>query len=232
MILCALVIDCRVSLKRFDVFSTAMGCILVAGKVEEHSRPLRDVSLNTSDMYVVQQQTDPSFQILFMFHHMYQRRKRLVLSSLDISSPRYTEWKAELAAVELHLLNQLGFSLYAMMDHPHKYILYYLRILDGAKDLSQLAWNYLNDSMRLDVSLRYTAQELACAAIYMSARCLQHPLPGNPPWWKLMTDDIDKIYEISERILSLYGLSKVNIVLFWFYFIRFCIGKLVRTAVE
>jgi hypothetical protein len=32
-----------VSLKRFDIFFVAMGCTLLGAKVEEHSRPLRDV---------------------------------------------------------------------------------------------------------------------------------------------------------------------------------------------
>jgi hypothetical protein len=149
-------------------------------------------------------------QILFVYHHMYQRRKRLHLTSLDIGSPRYSEWKGELSTMELYILKELGFSLYGIMDHPHKYILYYLRILNGTHDMSQRSWNYLNDSLRLDLSLRYTSQELACAAIYMSARYLHFPLPSEFPWWQLMTDNIDNVYEICNRILSLYELPKVN----------------------
>ena len=33
--------------------------------------------------------------------------------------------------------------------------------------------NYMNDSLRTDVFLRYSAETVACACIYLSARALQ-----------------------------------------------------------
>ena len=60
------------------------------------------------------------------------------------------EWRENLIMMEALLLKELGFSMYNIMDHPHKYILYYIRVLEGSnskslKALSQRAWNYLND---------------------------------------------------------------------------------------
>ena len=140
---------------------------------------------------------------------MYQRRKGLQQIPLELGGVRYTEWKTELVTMELYILKELGFFLYDIMDHPHKYILYYVKILEGSKELSQKSWNYLNDSLRLDLNLRFNSQEIACAAIYMSARVLQYPLPMQPPWWCLMTDNFDNVITICECILGLYELPKV-----------------------
>lgn len=72
-----------------------------------------------------------------------------------------------------------------------------------------MSWNYINDSMRLDLSLRYPAQVIACAAIYLSARILNIKLPES--WWNVMTDDINNIHVICDRILELYHIPKVKL---------------------
>ena len=180
----------RKSLERFDSFTVAMGSILLASKIEEKLKYLRD--------------------IIFVFHHIYQRRKCLKLKPLELGGVRYTEWKNELITMERYLLKELGFSFYNILDHPHRYILYYVKMLDGSSELSQIAWNYLNDSLRLDLSLRYPAEEIACAAIYMAARKCDFSLPTNPPWWSLMMVDKDRLLSICDRILELYRMPKVR----------------------
>ena len=180
----------RKSLERFDSFTVAMGSILLASKIEEKLKYLRD--------------------IIFVFHHIYQRRKCLKLKPLELGGVRYTEWKNELITMERYLLKELGFSFYNILDHPHRYILYYVKMLDGSSELSQIAWNYLNDSLRLDLSLRYPAEEIACAAIYMAARKCNFSLPTNPPWWSLMMVDKDRLLSICDRILELYHMPKVR----------------------
>jgi hypothetical protein len=180
----------RKSLERFDSFTVAMGCILLASKIEEKLKYLRD--------------------IIFVFHHIYQRRKVLKFNPLELGGVRYTEWKTELITMERYLLKELGFSFYNILDHPHKFVLYYVKMLDGSAELSQIAWNYLNDSLRLDLSLRYSAEEIACAAIYMAARKIEFPLPDNPPWWTLMMSDEDRLLSICDRVLELYHMPKVK----------------------
>lgn len=48
-----------------------------------------------------------------------------------------------------------------------------LQVLQCEKDMAQKAWNYLNDSLRLDCCVRFKAELVACAAIYMAARDLR-----------------------------------------------------------
>ena len=126
-------------------------------------------------------------------------------TSLQLGGDRYNDFKEELLLCERHILKELGFSLYTIMDHPHKYLLYYTKLLNGSHELSQIAWNYLNDSMRLDLSLRYLSKEIACAAIYMSARQIGFPLPDE--WWIFMTHNFEIVKDIAESILKMYTID-------------------------
>ncbi len=113
---------------------------------------------------------------------------------------------------ERTLLNELGYNLYGIMEHPHKFILYYISAIFETpnKELAQKAWNYLNDSLRLDICVRFRAQSIATAAIYMSARTLQIPLPENPPWWDLFNTTEKEIAEIANAIQGLYSRPKME----------------------
>lgn len=134
----------------------------------------------------------------------------------ELGGEQYHQWKAELLLIERHLLKELGFALYSGMDHPHKYILYYTKLLNIPPNTSQLAWNYLNDSLRLDLSLRYPASEIACAAIYMACRLSQLELPSEPTsqWWRLMTNRFEVVKDVCESILELYTHEKVSVPLY------------------
>ena len=132
---------------------------------------------------------------------------------MELGGQQYTTWKNELIMIERYILKELGFSLYNIMDHPHKYILYFIKVLNGNEALANEAWSYLNDSMRLDVSLHYEAQTIACAAIYLAARKVDFPLPEDAAtgvWWEVFgaeTTDMDKI---CTEILGLYHFDKVS----------------------
>ena len=55
----------------------------------------------------------------------------------------YETRKQELINVERHLLRTFGFILH--VDHPHKFVLNYLNILEAGAALKQEAWNLSND---------------------------------------------------------------------------------------
>ena len=79
----------RKSFKSYDAFTVAMGCTLLASKVEEKPKIIRD--------------------IVFIFHHIYQKRKCLKRKILSLSSQRYIDWKNEVIGVEKLILKELGF---------------------------------------------------------------------------------------------------------------------------
>ena len=168
----------------FDAFTAAMGCVFLASKLEEKPRAPRDV--------------------IFVFHHMCRRRRSLPPSLLEVTSSRYHDLREALLTTEKYVLKELGFGFYNVMDHPHKFILYYIKTLGGSPELAQRAWNYLNDSLRLDCCVRYRAELIACAALYMAARDLRVKLPDSPPWYGLFGASLAEIREVGNAILSLY----------------------------
>jgi len=64
--------------------------------------------------------------------------------------------------------------------------------------------NYMNDSLRTDVFLRYSAETIACACIELAARNLQVPLPRNPKWYLTFGAEPEDIHQIMIAILRLY----------------------------
>ena len=91
-------------------------------------------------------------------------------------------------------------------------IVMYLQILmlADSKHLMQKAWNYMNDSLRTEVFLRYSPETVACACIYLSARVLRIPLPKNPSWFIIFGVKEEDIIDVCRRIVNLYNRGKVN----------------------
>ncbi|XP_026106575.1 cyclin-L2-like [Carassius auratus] len=92
---------------------------------------------------------------------------------------------------------------------PVQVIVMYLQVLECEKNtrLLQMSWNYMNDSLRTDVFLRFSAETVACACIFLSARVLQIPLPAQPPWFLLFGASEEDLMEISGCVLRLYTLQ-------------------------
>lgn len=88
----------------------------------------------------------------------------------------------------------------------------YLQVLGYEKNqkLMQIAWNFMNDSLRTDVFVRYHPETIACACIYLTARKLNFPLPNNPSWFGIFKVSEDSIIDVSYRICELYRRPKVT----------------------
>ncbi|KAL0978422.1 hypothetical protein UPYG_G00170220 [Umbra pygmaea] len=168
----------------------AMACVHLASKIEEEPRRVRDV--------------------LNVFHHLKHSKGKMTQVPMPLDSS-YINAKAQVIKAERRVLKELGFCVH--VKHPHKIIVMYLQVLECEKNtkLVQTAWNYMNDSLRTDVFLRFSAETVACACIYLSARTLQIPLPDQPPWFLLFSASEKDLKEICGRILRLYSLPNVSL---------------------
>ncbi|KAJ8258832.1 hypothetical protein COCON_G00178440 [Conger conger] len=172
---------------RHCVETVAMACVHLASKIEEEPRRVRDV--------------------LNVFHRLKHSRGNRTAPPLPLDA-NYISMKSQVIKAERRVLKELGFCVH--VKHPHKIIVMYLQVLECEKNpkLVQMAWNYMNDSLRTDVFLRFSAETVACACIYLSARSLQIPLPDQPPWFWLFGASEEDLREICRRILRLYTLAQ------------------------
>ena len=87
---------------------------------------------------------------------------------------RYGALKDRLIRAEREILKELGFILYT--EHPHKFILNYVKLLtvdEGLmKKLAQHAWNFINDSQRTNVCIKFAPE--ASAPSFPVARAAIH----------------------------------------------------------
>ncbi|CEG47564.1 ania-6a type cyclin [Plasmopara halstedii] len=184
----------RKSLRQFDAFRVAVSCLFLAAKVEEKPKRIKDV--------------------VSVFYAMYRRRKwhcsTVAQQLVDLDGATFSQWRMWLIMVERQVLIDLGFSIYSITEHPHKYVLYYVKVLDGRSALAQQAWGYINDSLRTDLCVRYKAQAIACAAIFLASRFLKVALPENPPWYKLFDVNKSQLYAVSIVIMGLYKQEKLQ----------------------
>lgn len=120
----------------------------------------------------------------------------------------YTNLKTQVIKAERRVLKELGFCVH--VKHPHKLIVMYLQVLQYEKHekLMQMSWNFMNDSLRTDVFMRYTPEAIACACIYLSARKLNIPLPHSPPWFGIFRVPMANITDICYRVMELYTRAK------------------------
>lgn len=149
-----------------------------------------------------------------------------------ILDQNYIQLKNQVIKAERRVLKELGFCVH--IKHPHKVICWfscvllwfmrgcdlqiivmYLQVLGYQHNahLMQYSWNYMNDSLRTDVFVRYQPETVACACIYLTARKLKLPLPKSPAWYTLFGATEREIRDICVRILRLYNRPKVFAVL-------------------
>ena len=205
----------RRSFTTFDAHIVAMACIFLAGKIEETPKTMRDI-INV--MYHCKQRREYLVNQTLLSSSSTSSSSTSISSSsiptfpsLIVGSDIYIYWKLQLIRTERFILKELGFNIYTINhEQPHKYILYYLRTLGGTNELAQYAWNYLNDSLRLTLTVRYTAETIACSAVYLASRKIQFSLPNNVPWYKVFNTQYEDILTICNEILSLYTYPPIH----------------------
>jgi hypothetical protein len=174
----------------------ALGALFLACKVEECPRKARDV--------------------LNCFCHLCDKRAGKTPAPVDMYSNAFVNLKDKLIRAERELLKELGFILYS--EHPHKFILNYVKLLSPSKDkepvLAQAAWNFINDSQRTNVCMKYAPEVICCAAIWFAARSLGIKLPSHttPPWWELFDAKKEDMDAVCATVTDLYSRPRAHYV--------------------
>lgn len=173
------------SMVKHDMETSAIASIFLAAKIEESPRRLRDV-INVCE-------------------HIKQRKQRKPEIPMEYNSNHYFNLKNSVIKAERRILKELGFCVH--VRHPHKIIITYLQILEHEKNvaLARAAWNYMNDSLRTDVFVRFSPDIIACACIFLAARINKVNLPMKPPWWQLFDASYADVEDIALGILRLYS---------------------------
>ncbi|KAI6229796.1 hypothetical protein M3Y99_01138600 [Aphelenchoides fujianensis] len=186
------------SFVRYNMVHTVMAALLLASRIEEAPRRPRDV-INVvnrlKQLHTRRRSSDP--------------RANLVPLKID---KNYVELKNLVIKTERRILNVLGFVVH--VHHPHKLIYAYMFVLQllDRKDILQRAWNYMNDGLRTDIFMRYRAETIACACIFLAARTVRDPvpLPKHPRhWFELYDATEEEIHSIASVLMELYEMPKV-----------------------
>ncbi|KAB7497592.1 Cyclin-L1 [Armadillidium nasatum] len=145
--------------------------------------------------------------VINVFNHMKQFRNGEVFDPV-ILDRNYVALKNQVIRAETRLLKELGFCCHVKL--PHKISIMYLRFLlaDDNKKLVQSTWNFMNDSLRTDVCVRYSPETIACSCIWLAGRQLKIPLPENPPWYHVFGVNLSDIEKIAASIMKLYTRKK------------------------
>nr|CAG4644061.1 EOG090X0864 [Lepidurus arcticus] len=120
----------------------------------------------------------------------------------------YINLKNQVIKAERRVLKELGFCVH--VKHPHKIVVVYLQLLglERNKKLAQMSWNYMNDSLRTDVWVRYSPETIASACIFLSAKILGIPLPTQPAWYLVFGAQETDLKLIAIRLIQLYKRPK------------------------
>jgi len=103
-----------------------------------------------------------------------------------------------LVLVERDLLRAILFNM--KVDHPYQELIKTVKQMKGQRDLAQVAWNLVNDSLRTTCCLRYKPKMVAIAAIYLASKMINQQI-------QLETVPNIKVHELEEignEILDLY----------------------------
>lgn len=140
----------------------AASCVWLAAKLEESPRKIHEVLQVFNRMEQRRGNLPLEFLelssqvILYTFFFLPQTRSLLLLlqsaQARDLTFlvltgtlklQKYEEMKTDLIRTERHLLKEMGFICH--VEHPHKFIISYLKVLAAPSELMQVAWSLAND---------------------------------------------------------------------------------------
>ncbi|CAL9117717.1 unnamed protein product [Musa textilis] len=163
----------------------ATACLFLAGKVEDTSRPLKDVVLVS---YEIIYKKEPSAVQKIKQKGVYEQQKELILLG------------------ERVVLATLGFDLSVL--HPYKPLVEAIKKFKVSthNSLAQVAWNFVNDGLRTSLCLQYKPHHIAAGAVCLAAKFLKVKLPSDVEkgWWQEFDVTPRQLEDVSNQMLELY----------------------------
>ncbi|KAJ2375153.1 hypothetical protein IW150_002705 [Coemansia sp. RSA 2607] len=134
----------RHSLKEYHHYNIAATCLFVACKAEETLRKLEAF-------------------IPAIVYYASKGKRRAVAGTSE-----FDKWRAVILHTEVVVLEALCFDM--VVEHPYVALIGLLEQARAARGLSQMAWSFVADLLRLPVCLVWPGRTLALAAAVLAAR--------------------------------------------------------------
>ena len=141
-----------------EALAVSMAAVFLASKIEECPRRIRHV--------------------LAVHYFQFKSRRGKATPPLTVGGRLYGHWKHILTEYEAELLRSAGFLLAPLRRHPHDFIPPIAALLSAGVGsepaalqaaLVRSATTSANDAGRLDLSVRYLPETVACAALTIAA---------------------------------------------------------------
>jgi hypothetical protein len=171
-------------------YSVAAGCVLLASKVDENCRKIKEVVIACC--------------------RVAQKKPNL---ELDEQDKEFWKWKDTLLAYEDLALEALCFDL--QLEQPHK-ICYDFLCYFGKNDhrlLRNAAWAFLNDCNFTVLCLLFYPRTIAAAALWAGARLCDVAFEDDEegrPWWVQLDVNLADVQRAVSRMTELYEKNTVH----------------------
>merc|ERR1719460_3338162 len=76
--------------------------------------------------------------------------------------------------VERDVLKAILFNM--KVDHPYQELIKTVKQMKGQRELAQVAWNLVNDSLRTTCCLRFKPKMVAIASIYLASKMINQDI--------------------------------------------------------
>ncbi|GIX65657.1 cyclin 4, putative [Babesia caballi] len=182
------------SFREFDVREGAASSCFLAAKLEENPRKAKDVA-RVFD-FLVNHETGPARRPIVHLDEIYHK---------------------EILRIERTILVEFGFRLDRLLVCPHRYVLQYVFALfrnleeysnHNVSDVAQLAWGFLNDSMRTTLCCKTQPWVIAAGCIYLAAKSLGIPLRKEDGWFLVFNARWSDIVMVCEEVERVYVSGK------------------------
>ncbi|KAJ2454385.1 hypothetical protein GGF42_003615, partial [Coemansia sp. RSA 2424] len=118
----------------------------------------------------------------------------------------FEKWRAVILRTEVIILQALCFDM--VVEHPHVVLIDLCDRLGLTRHLSQMAWSFVVDCMRLPLCLVYSPKSISCAAISLATRVLPPESRGgllDDSWLDRIGADRAAVAEVAQWLLEFYA---------------------------